>query len=534
MNRPRPAASSWDRPSRRPLLLVASLAWLAFAIPASARADRETAGRDLLKVHQQKHEQLREQFAASLDKIAETAASNGFRDEAQAIRKLAAPPDPDRLQLEPLPEEVQPEIRLDTPENERAWKSPLRRAQQDYARDLYLLAQRLVNQGHSSYAFQVIREAASHDPDNKSVRGVLGFVRYENLWVTPFRRLMLKDGNVWHDEFGWLKKDQVERYENGERYFKSKWMSARQEAELRRDFKNAWEIRTDHFLVKTNVSQERGVEIAKALEEFHDFFIEAFASFFQSPQQLKKLFGTAAAGTTRPARPHVVHYFATQEEYINKLKLKIPQIGITNGLYFTTDRTAYFFEPKDGNFEGNKPTLFHEATHQLLYEIKPEERAIADREHFWIIEGIACYMESFRGGGNGRISVGDPRYLRFEAARQRYINDKYYIHIQQFSGMGLRDFQSDPNIAKNYSQASGLAHFFMHYDNGRYRDALIEHLTQHYSVTRRMMPMVQGLDELTGVDYPELDRQYGEYCTTLTKNLAARKKAAAGAEAAGN
>lgn len=538
MNRPRPAASSWGRLSRRSALRSALLALLVvvpFAHPSAAWAQREGGGRDLLKVHQQKHEQLREQFAASLGKIAETAESNGFHDEAQAIRKLAAPPDADRLQLEPLPEEVQPEIRLDTPENERAWKSPLRRAQQDYARDLYLLAQRLVNQGHSSYAFQVIREAASHDPDNKSVRGVLGFARHENQWVTPFRRQMLKENNVWHEEFGWLKKDQVDRYENGERYFKSKWMSARQEAELRRDFKNAWEVRTDHFLVKTNVSQERGVEVAKALEEFHDFFMEAFASFFQSPQQLKKLFSPATGAATRAAKPHVVHYFATQDEYNTTLKPKIPLIGITNGLYFTTDRTAYFFEPTVGNFEQNKPTLFHEATHQLLYEIDPKARAIADREHFWIIEGIACYMESFRRGNNGRISVGDPRYLRFEAARQRYVIDKYYIPLEKFAGMGLRDFQSDPNIAKNYSQASGLAHFFMHYDNGRYRDDLIEHLTQHYSVTRRKVPMVQGLDELTGVDYAELDRQYGEYCATLMKTMAGRKKAAAeGAEAAGN
>lgn len=530
MNRFRPAAKSWVFTAAFLGLILAAFGF----DPWEARAERESGGRDLLKIHQKKHEQLREQFAATLDKIAETAQANGFDDEAARIRTLAAAPDPDRLQLEPLPDEVQPELRLDTPENERAWKSPLRRAQQDYARELFLLAQRLVNQGHSSYAFQVIREAASHDPDNKSVRGVLGFVRHENDWVTPFRRDMLKGQYVWHEQFGWLKKDQVERYEMGDRYFKSKWMTARQEAELRRDFKNAWEIRTDHFLVKTNVSQERGVEVALALESFHDFFIEAFASFFQSPKELKKLFASASSGGTRSARPHHVHYFATRDEYVKKLKPKIPLIEITNGLYFTADRTSYFFDGAPGGNEANEPTLFHEATHQLLYEVEPKDRAIADRDHFWVIEGIACYMESFRRR-NGHISVGDPRYQRFEAARIRY-GEKYYVPFARFAGMSQKDFQNDPNIAKNYSQASGLVHFLMHYDNGRYRDALIDHLTQHYSLNRRLQPMVQGIDELAGVDSEELDRQYGEYCTLLSKNLAARKRASSerAPEAAGN
>ena len=39
---------------------------------------------------------------------------------------------------------------------------------------------------------------------------------------------------------------------------------AGEEAEIRRDFRHAWEIRTEHFLVKTNHSLERGVEIARS------------------------------------------------------------------------------------------------------------------------------------------------------------------------------------------------------------------------------------------------------------------------------
>ena len=75
--------------------------------------------------------------------------------------------------------------------------------------------------------------------------------------------------------------------------------------------------------------------------------------------------------------------------------------------------------------------------------------------------------------------------------------------------MGMRSFQTDPNITRNYSQASGLTHFLLHYAEGRYRDALIQHLSQIYTRDRRIT--ISSLSKLTGVDTTELDRQYRDY-----------------------
>lgn len=58
-------------------------------------------------------------------------------------------------------------------------------------------------------------------------------------------------------------------------------------------------------------------------------------------------------------------------------------------------------------------------------------------------------------------------------------------------------------------------HFFMHYDGGRYRDALIEHLSEIYRAGPRQRLAVRSLAELTGTSYPELDQQYLEYMRTL-------------------
>jgi hypothetical protein len=83
--------------------------------------------------------------------------------------------------------------------------------------------------------------------------------------------------------------------------------------------------------------------------------------------------------------------------------------------------------------------------------------------------------------------------------------------------MGMQAFQSvkKPEIAKNYSEGAALTHFFMHYEGGRYREALIEHLSQVYSPTRSVRENPDSLEELTGVEYQELDREYGDYIRHL-------------------
>ncbi len=134
--------------------------------------------------------------------------------------------------------------------------------------------------------------------------------------------------------------------------------------------------------------------------------------------------------------------------------------------------------------------------------------------NFWIVEGIACYMESYRAV-NGESTVGDPHHIRIQNARERCVLDGFYVPLAKFASLGMNEFQHNRDIRKLYSQAAGLAHFFMHYDGGRYRDALIEHIAELYRTSGRARQFVRGLDELTGVSYSDLDRQYIEYMRSL-------------------
>ncbi len=488
---------------------------------AGSTAKHLRRSEDRLHLYQDQHRRLHKKFSESLEKLSQFCDDKGFSDAATSIRTLTSPSKTNGIEVKPLPRQVQPKLPADLPKDERDWRSQLRFLRNDYAKDLYALSRRSLRAGYPSFAYNTLREVALHNPDHRTARQLLGYKRLGDQWVTPYYARMLRSGKVWHDTFGWLPKTHVKRYTDGQRYYKRRWISTAKEAELRRSFHNAWEIRTDHYLIKTNYSLERGVELGKTLEDFHRFFHQTFASFFNTPEQMQKLFEGPlnGHGNWGPARPMKVHYYSTREEYNQRLRKKIPQIAITNGLYLTDNRTAHFFHADNPKTSADA-TLFHEATHQLFFESQPINRRIGEKENFWIVEGIACYMESFKRELNG-FSLGDPHYIRFQAARIRYLENKYYVPLAEFASIGMMPFQSDQkNISKNYSQASGLSLFFMHYDDGRYRDALIEHLSQIYSVNTRRYPRVQSLAELTEVRFEELDRQYIEYTKKVHEAMA--------------
>ncbi len=511
--------------SARPLcvLIAASLA-LALGFQVQAGADPAVVGpatRNASPKHLEavrtELQTLQKQHAVRLDALRQEFTDLGLTAQAQQCKELAAPISTALFRMQRLPKERQPEIPPAVQGKERDLCVTLREQQAHYAADLYRLSRKALSAGYPSYAYALVQEVVRQDPDHQSARRILGYKLRNKEWLTPYAADRLDKGFVWDDLYGWLRKQDVARYRAGQRLYGGHWMSADKEAEIRRDFRHAWHVRTEHYQIHTNVSLERGVEIAKSLEQFHDFFMQTFAAFFSTPEQMARLFQTSGPNSNLQIRrdPYDVDYFRTRQEYADRLRQKIPQVDMTNGLYYTRDRIAYFFN--DPALK-EQDTLFHEATHQLFYENLKADRMVAMDANFWIIEGIACYMESYHFE-NGEYSVGDPHHIRIRNARDRCVLDNYYVPLERFAAMGMNEFQHSQEIRKNYSQAAGLAHFFLHYGGGRYRDALVEHLAEIYRTNGKQRAYVRGLDELTGVPYADLDKQYIEYMHKLPVGL---------------
>ena len=483
---------------------------------ASAQLPQTAKNRRVFENLQDQHQKAYDRFSEALERIAQTCEERNLNVIAMQIRRMAQPADPDILRFEPLPRDVQPPIPSDLPDEEHEWRTQLRDYRKEYAKQLDLLAQQAVKNKFPSYAFHLIREAALHDSDHERVRRLLGYVRFKDEWVSPFEKQKLEKKEVWTKQFGWLPTAYVVRYQRGERLYRGTWMPAKEEAAMRQNFRNAWEIRTEHYLLKTNHSLERGVELATALEEFHQFFQQTFAAFFNSPTQLQKLFANATTAKRVLKEPFEVHLFQSRDEYIARLKgrYKGEILALSNGVYDTNDRIVYSFENPELPTE---TTMYHEATHQLLAAHLQPSPLIASRANFWLIEGFACYIESFQRQ-NERVSLGDPRAIRFATARERFLKDGYYMPLEEFTQMSKDEYQAHPRLQDNYSQAAGVVHFFMHFEGGRYRDDLIEHLRQIYQQAERGS-RVETLDEQTETDFKVLDRQYGEFTQALSQAL---------------
>jgi len=494
-------------------MTCAGLRWmlLTLAFPLTS-AGAAAPSRDLT-VFQKQFQTQHDKYLTQLGRYRTTFTTLELPAFVAEIERLSTVPKATELKGEPLPER----IGIEPPEAIKgealsSWNG-LNGVRKKHAGELFALSNRVLKAGFASYAYNLVREVVRHDPDHDKARRILGYVRYEGRWVSPLTADMLRRGNVWDDRYGWLPKGHLEQYESGKEYLEPSaehpsgaFVSAAKAAEVRRDFRKAWKIRTDHYEIRTNQSLEYAVELGRRLEEYHELFHEVFAGFFSTPEQMQKLF-SGTGNVAGALRPKLINCYRTKAEYVDRLKDRFPQIDQTNGLYYTTDRTVHFFYEEN---EDSLATLYHEASHQIFYESQPNERAIAEDAHFWIIEGIACYMESFRQTDSG-VSLGDPAYIRFENARQTLLVDRYYLPLREFSAMGSREFQHHPQVGKNYSQASGLAAFFMHAEDGAYREALVTHLAQLYSANAGLRARARSLDDLTGVRFEDLDRQYAEF-----------------------
>ncbi len=527
---------------------TASMSIAILVLVSISTAAAQSAADRALKVHRQKHAKLQAEFERRVEEVAKWCEENELVDLATKTREMSASPDPRTLGEARLPQKVQRVIPAGAVGKQRTWYGKTSRIRTDYARELYRLSRTVLDR-YPSYAMDLVREVAFHDPDNRNARKILGYVQFKDKkradesdylgeWVTPFEARMrggLKR-MVWSDKYGWVQESKLAKYEQGLRPSdpgsrRTSWISAEKDAQIHRDLRNPWKIETEHFIVKTNHSLKRGVEIAKQLEEYYTFFRRTFASFFETPEQLRDRFiGAAGARRPKPPKQMLVQYYRTKEEYVSQLIKKIPQIADTEGLYYEPDRTAYFFDNPDRQNDG---TLFHEATH-LFFDIptvqnrrnaaQARRRALQQRvvnpwilgenENFWIIEAIACYMESFERTKDG-YRLGNPNYIRFRGAHHRLMKDEFFVPLKKYSAMGIREFQSSTEIAKLYTQGSGLAHFLMHYENGKYRDALVRFIGELYRPNLQTPLKQPSLESATGVSFAELGKQYKEYMQQL-------------------
>ncbi|HLA84056.1 MAG TPA: DUF1570 domain-containing protein [Thermoguttaceae bacterium] len=452
--------------------------------------------------------QTSEQYTAELEALAAWCDAQGLSDEAAETRHRAKPVDPSVIRVLALPQRVGQAFeasknaseKIENAEKTAEWRrryAELRRAQ---GQRWFQLARKAINAGHASLAFDLVHAAVAEDPDHETARRLLGYQEYHGEWHTPYEVRKLRSGYVRDDRFGWIRRVDLPRYEKGDRPYGGRWIPAAEDAQLRRDIHDGWDIETEHYLIRTNHSIEAGVQLGRRLEELYAVWKQLFVCYYATPAQVEAMFGRRPGRITLPR--HKIVYFRDRREYNEGMRGMKGRIESSEGMYIGLMQRAYFF----GGDDADQETQLHEATHQLFYESRPVAQNVGATANCWVVEGIAMYMESLRREGDYFV-VGGFDTQRMRAARYRLLKDKFYVPFNVLTRYGLPQLQSDPRMATLYSQMAGWTQFLIYYDQGRYRDALVKYLTAVFNGSQD--PAL--LSRLTGASYDDLDRQYREF-----------------------
>ncbi len=458
-----------------------------------------TAGADVL---QREAEAQLEQYRADLKDLAAWCAEQGLAEQARQTLDVLGPSNPYKLYIPNLPREAGPAVPPgDAGPEVVEWHRRLQQLRARHATAFYDLARRAVRT-RPSLAYELALAAIRANPDHEAVRRIFGFQKYLGEWRTVYEVQQLRAGRVWHARFGWLPKAHVQRYEQGMRLYEGRWISAEEEAAQRADIRAGWDVETEHYVIRTNHSLEAGVQLGERLERLYGVWQQLFLRFYASQADVVALFSGQAQRRQAAAPRHQVVFFRSRDDYNRSLRAAMPNIDVSIGVYIPNMRRAYFFAGADYADR----TLFHEATHQLFQESRRAVPSPGNRANFWIVEGIALFMESLHAEGD-YWALGGLDDARMHAARVRLMRDDFYIPLAEFTRLGMDDIQTHPQIATLYSQAAGLAQFLVFHEGGIYRDALVQYLSLVYS--GRDTP--QTLAELLDAGYPEVDRQYRRF-----------------------
>ena len=376
-----------------------------------------------------------------------------------------------------------------------------------------------------------LRGVLDRQSDHLEARRLLGFVEYKGGWATPFAVRKLDEGSVYDAIYGWVKSDWVPHLQRGELPDRSlrRWLPTAEADALRRDWATRWVITTEHFRIETNVPLNEAISFGRKLENFHQLFYSLMADVID-PARLPLAQRFSKKPTVRPAGSparnlYQVYYFATRDEYAQYLFPYQGEAAKTSlGTYVPRKEskqfggTSYFFNDVNGQLDVES-TLYHEASHQLLFESAGPDDYARNSGQYWVFEGLGTYFETLQHEPGGKIRIGGLVGPRVAQARRRLIDRKEFIPIDQFVSYGRARFQGDiggGDIYLNYAQSMALAIYLMQAEGGRHREGFLDYVRDVYK-GRYRGGAGRSLEDEVGIRYAVMNRSLLNYLGQAAK-----------------
>ena len=160
-----------------------------------------------------------------------------------------------------------------------------------------------------------------------------------------------------------------------------------------------WEIVTEHYQVRTNHSLEEGVRLAARMERLYRVWQQLFVGYWASEPQIARWFKGSLTDATRQSRPvqsrllsqsRRIHRRAQTASAANRNHHRLLRGGLANRPLLRRQRRG-----------------LQQSIPRSHASVVRRDAAVARRvgweTNFWVVEGVACYMESLV---EQRISAG--------------------------------------------------------------------------------------------------------------------------------
>lgn len=423
-------------------------------------------------------------FKTDLAQLAARCDALQLPKEAALVRAWFIRRLPDRQYLFVPPESDPHQPAHGAPELTHQWYAKFRAVRRAQAERLFELSKTCVEQDNGAAAYQLLHEVLREDPDHAAARAVLGYLKSGEQWRPPGPAYGAKQATLAHSF-------------------------------LQFPARGYWRITTPHFHITTSADREAGLRFGRQLETLYTVWSQAFFRYWSTTAALKLQFEKPSA-PTRLARPYEVVQFRNRDEYLANLAQAQPRLAVSQGIYLDKKRMAFFYLGD----ERTEAIAHHEVTHQLFYETGRAAADVGSDHNFWIVEGIALYLESLRTNQLeqfGYVTLGGWDADRLQYARHHVFNGRHQRLLQDVVSFGRDALQQDADIKRIYTQAAGLAHYFMDGADGKYRDATVTYLAAVYAGRADR----DALARLTGASFAEHDAGYQQFLRVSDEQLLA-------------
>ncbi|HEV7280896.1 MAG TPA: hypothetical protein VGN57_11895 [Pirellulaceae bacterium] len=418
-------------------------------------------------------------FAKELALVADKCEELGLSAESSITRQWAVVPRPDQRFLY-LPDEdvLPPDESLS--DAGRFWKRKFLEVRAAFAADLFALAVDPKSEMLWSDRFRLIWRTLREDPSHADARRILAIEPPDREGRPAVERVRVSDGRYEYPDVGWRARS---------------WTSCK----------------SDRFDLATNAGADAGRDLARRLERYRLIWLQLFPERWLGESEFQKSLEPGRF-LRYPNKTHRVVLFADHAKYVAYLEQYVPRVGESKGVYSDQRKVSYFFAGDDAD----ESTIIHELGHQLFQEIGSVGDEVGRACNFWVVEGIATYLESLRPEGSRQV-LGGFTSKRMQNARYRLRHAGQWMPADEFADLAFSEFAQQEDLPFVYSQGAGLSHFFLHGVPDSTRAGFLQYLDDVY--LDRDPP--DALFRRTGMTPEEIHEGYLPFLDVTDDDLAA-------------